>query len=70
MPRYTWHPLPTRHTIPYPSPVLVNVSAVCGLLMATLYCLLDTRALILSPEVASITPSQWATFIGTPVVVF
>ena len=49
------------------SPVLVNVSAVCGLVMATLYCLLDTRALILSPEVVSITPTQWATFIGTPV---
>ena len=60
----------TSHHTVTPSPVLVNVSAVCGLLMATLYCLLDTRALILSPEVASITPPQWATFIGTPVVVF
>ena len=47
--------------------MLVNVSAVCGLVMATLYCLLDTRATILSPEVVSITPTQWATFIGTPV---
>ena len=45
------------------------MSAVCGLVMATLYCLLDTSALILSPELASITPTQWATFIGTPVVV-
>ena len=52
-----------------PSPVLVNVSAVCGLVMATLYCLLDTRATILSPEVVSITPTQWATFVGTPVIV-
>ena len=60
----------TSHHTVTPSPVLVNVSAVCGLLMATLYCLLDTRALILSPGVTSITPSQWATFIGTPVVVF
>ena len=49
--------------------MLVNVSAVCGLVMATLYCLLDTRATILSPEVVSITPTQWATFVGTPVVV-
>ena len=45
--------------------MLVNVSAVCGLVMATLYCLLDTRATILSPEVVSITPTQWATFVGT-----
>ena len=43
----------------------MNVSAVCGLVMATLYCLLDTRATILSPEVVSITPTQWATFVGT-----
>ena len=72
VPRYNTRAQATRHTIlPYhTSPVLVNVSAVCGLLMATLYCLLDTRALILSPGVTSITPSQWATFIGTPVVVF
>ena len=47
-----------------PSPVLVNVSAAAGLLLATLYCLLDPGSQLLGPSLLTTTWSQWATFAG------
>ena len=46
------------------SPTLVNVSAVAGLTMATIYCLLDPGAHILGPRLVDTTWTQWATFAG------
>ena len=47
-----------------PSPVLVNVSAAAGLLLATLYCLLDPGSQLLGPRILTTTWAQWATFAG------
>jgi len=50
-----------------PSPVLVNVSAAAGLLLATLYCLLDPGSQLLGPRILTTTWAQWATFAGLSV---
>ena len=42
----------------------MNVSAVAGLTMATIYCLLDPGAHILGPRLVDTTWTQWATFAG------
>ena len=46
------------------SPVLVNMSAVLGLVVSLAYCLGDSESLILSSRVTSMSWQQWTTFLG------
>ena len=46
------------------SPVLVNMSAVLGLVVSLTYCLGDSESLILSSRVTSMSWQQWTTFLG------
>ena len=46
------------------NPVLVNMSAVLGLVMSLAYCLGDPESLIISSRITSVTWQQWANFTG------
>ena len=46
------------------SPVLINMSAMLGLVMSLAYCLGDPESLIISSRITSVTWQQWTTFTG------
>ena len=46
------------------SPVLVNMSAMLGLVMSIAFCLGDPESLIISSRINSVSWQQWATFTG------
>lgn len=49
------------------SPVLVNMSAMLGLVMSLAFCLGDAESLIISSRITSVSWQQWATFTGLSV---